>query len=73
MKEALVVFDSNHNPTIDAYKKLSKDKRDTLDKFEKYCLISANAGRAKKEQGTIRHSKNCSGGLGDRLHFYSLI
>jgi integrase len=50
MKEKLVKFDSNHNPTVNEYNKLRKADRDVLDDFEKYCLISASPARAKKSK-----------------------
>jgi integrase len=50
MKEQFLEFDCNHNPTENFYKKLGKEEKDIVDKFEKYCLISANLSRAKKSR-----------------------
>lgn len=50
MKEQLLEFDCNSNPTENFYKELEKNERETVDKFEKYCLISASQGRAQKSK-----------------------
>lgn len=51
MQEELLRFDENTNPVNDYYKKLGKIERESVDKFEKYCLITANPNRAKKSRG----------------------
>lgn len=58
MKKKLLEFDASHNatinnPTIAAFNKLRKADRLTLDDFERYCLISANAVRAKKYKTNV--------------------
>jgi len=50
MKEELLVFNENTNPTEKFYHKLNKEDRVIIDKFEKYCLISASKGRAQKSK-----------------------
>lgn len=50
MKNKLLIFDCNHNPTESHYEKLSKEDKEVIDKFEKYCLVSANPVRAKKNK-----------------------
>lgn len=49
MKE-LLVFDCNNKPTSEFYNKLKKEDKEIVDKFEKYCLISASPTRAKKSK-----------------------
>lgn len=46
--DEFLAFDNNKNPTEDFYKKLSKEDKDVVDKFEKYCLVSASPRRAQK-------------------------
>jgi len=48
--EQILVFDSNNNPTREFYEKLNEEDRIIVDKFEKYCLVSANPLRAKKSK-----------------------
>ena len=48
--EQILVFDSNHNPSRESYEKLNEEDRVIVDKFEKYCLVSANLTRAKKSK-----------------------
>jgi len=48
--EQILVFDSNNNPTREFYEKLNGEDRVIVDKFEKYCLVSANPIRAKKSK-----------------------